>query len=79
MRDSTANEYEMSKFHRADRLVLNGALWERLQRLTDTTFDVARAPDQRTCRFLGCPTAARSAAEGVLEEPLCLRFYGCTP
>jgi hypothetical protein len=38
---SSGNEYEMVKFHSADRLVLNEAVWELIQKKTQTSFEVA--------------------------------------
>jgi len=36
-----ANDYESARFDHADKLILNGALWRDLQRITGTSFDVA--------------------------------------
>lgn len=41
--DFDANDYEICRFDRADRVVFNGALWRELQRITDTRFDVLPA------------------------------------
>ena len=38
---TSANEYEIVKFNRADRLVFNQALWAHLQSLTGTAFEVS--------------------------------------
>ena len=38
---SSGNEYEIVKFHSADRLVLNEAVWTAIQRKTQTRFEVA--------------------------------------
>jgi hypothetical protein len=40
---SSGNEYEIVKFHPANRLVLNEAFWKLLQGKTQTSFEVAPA------------------------------------
>ena len=38
---SSGNEYEIVKFHSADQLALNEAVWRLIQKKTQTSFEVA--------------------------------------